>query len=35
LPLAVDGPKPIKDVALLSNSFAFGGLNSVLVVSSV
>jgi len=35
LPLVVDGPEPIKDVALLSNSFAFGGLNSVLVVSSV
>jgi nodulation protein E len=33
LPLAVDGPVPIKNMALLSNSFAFGGLNSVLVVS--
>jgi len=35
LPLAVDGAIPIKDVALLSNSFAFGGLNSVLIVSPV
>jgi len=35
LPLAVDGPVPIKNMALLSNSFAFGGLNSVLVVSPV
>ena len=35
LPLAVNGPAPIKNVALLSNSFAFGGLNSVLVVSPV
>jgi nodulation protein E len=35
LPLALDAPKPIKGVALLSNSFAFGGLNSVLVVSPV
>lgn len=35
LPLAVDGAIPIKNVALLSNSFAFGGLNSVLVVSPV
>lgn len=35
LPLAVDGPVPLKNVALLSNSFAFGGLNSVLVVSPV
>lgn len=35
LPLAVGGPVPIQDMALLSNSFAFGGLNSVLVVSPV
>jgi nodulation protein E len=35
LPLAVNGPVPIKNVVLLSNSFAFGGLNSVLVVSPV
>jgi nodulation protein E len=35
LPLAVDGPQPIKGAALLSNSFAFGGLNSVLVVAPV
>ncbi len=35
LPLAVDGPVPLKGTALLSNSFAFGGLNSVLVVSPV
>jgi nodulation protein E len=35
LPLAVNEPAPLKDVALISNSFAFGGLNSVLVVSPV
>ena len=35
LPLAVNGPVPVKNVALLSNSFAFGGLNSVLVVAPV
>ena len=35
LPLAVDGAVPIANMALLSNSFAFGGLNSVLVVSPV
>ena len=35
VPPAVDGPKPIKDVVLLTNSFAFGELNSVLVASSL
>jgi nodulation protein E len=35
LPLAVGGAVPIKNMALLSNSFAFGGLNSVLIVSPV
>jgi nodulation protein E len=35
LPLAVGGPAPLKGAALLSNSFAFGGLNSVLVVAPV
>ena len=33
LPLVLDAPQPIRDFALLSNSFAFGGLNSVLVVA--
>jgi nodulation protein E len=35
LPLAIEGPVPIQDVALLSNSFAFGGLNSTLIVTPV
>ena len=35
LPLAVGEPVPLKDTALISNSFAFGGLNSVLVVTPV
>lgn len=34
LPLALE-PVPLKGAALISNSFAFGGLNSVLVVSPV
>jgi nodulation protein E len=35
LPLAIDEPVQLKQAALISNSFAFGGLNSVLVVSPV
>lgn len=35
LPLALDEPMPLGRAALISNSFAFGGLNSVLVVSPV
>jgi len=35
LPLALGEPVPLKDTVLISNSFAFGGLNSVLVVSPV
>jgi nodulation protein E len=31
LPLALEEPQPLRDAALLSNSFAFGGLNSVLI----
>lgn len=35
LPLVVGEPREFRDGALLSNSFAFGGLNSVLVVSRI
>ena len=35
LPLAVEEPREFRDAALLSNSFAFGGLNSVLVMSRI
>jgi nodulation protein E len=33
LPLVLGEPQHIQDMALLSNSFAFGGLNSVLVAT--
>jgi nodulation protein E len=35
LPLVIGEPREIRNAALLSNSFAFGGLNSVLVMSGV
>ncbi len=35
LPLALEEPREFRDAALLSNSFAFGGLNSVLVMSRI
>jgi len=35
LPLVVGEPREFRSAALLSNSFAFGGLNSVLVMSGV
>jgi nodulation protein E len=35
LPLAVGAPQPFEAEALVSNSFAFGGLNSVLVAKRI
>ena len=35
LPLVLGEPQRIQDMALLSNSFAFGGLNSVLVANLI
>jgi 3-oxoacyl-(acyl-carrier-protein) synthase len=35
LPLVVGDPMEFRGATLLSNSFAFGGLNSALVISGV
>jgi nodulation protein E len=35
LPLALEEPRQFHDAALLSNSFAFGGLNSALVIARI